>query len=427
MLDIRLFRDTPSDIDAQLARRGVEGRSEVVLELDRKLRTLQTDMQNMQARRNSLSKDIGQAKASGDQELADKLMAEVADMKVSLPQKETQEKQLQETMKKLLYEIPNLPAKDVPTGCNEEDNVEVRRWGKPSTADGALEHFEIGADLGMDFEAASKMSGSRFVLLRGSLAKLERALATFMLDLHINDHGYHEIAPPFLVRDDSLYGTGQLPKFADDLFRTDTGHWLIPTAEVPLTNLVADSIIDSEELPLRFTSYTPCFRSEAGTAGQDTRGMIRQHQFSKVELVSITTAEQAVDEHERMTDCAETVLKKLGLPFRTMLLCTGDMGFAAEKTYDLEVWLPGQGRYREISSCSRCSSFQARRMNARHRPKAGVRTEYVHTLNGSALAVGRCLIAVVENYQQADGSVAIPPALQPYMGGVTSLDPDPTS
>ncbi len=318
-----------------------------------------------------------------------------------------------------------MPASDVPDGADESANLEIRRFGeKPSLAFKPKEHFELGEKLGqMDFETAARMSGARFVVLKRGLARLERAIAQFMLDLHTEQFGYMEVSPPYLVRDQAMYGTGQLPKFADDLFHTTTDYWLVPTAEVSLTNLVREQILDEKELPFRFTAYTPCFRAEAGAAGKDTRGMIRMHQFSKVELVSITTPDLSTQEHERMTSCAEEVLKRLGLHFRTMLLCTGDMGFAAKKTYDIEVWLPGQNAFREISSCSNCGDFQARRMNARYRPASEKSTRFVHTLNGSGLAVGRTLVAILENYQQADGSIAVPGALKPYMGGLDRIEP----
>jgi seryl-tRNA synthetase len=349
-------------------------------------------------------------------------MAEVAALKEQMPALEERERALLAQLGARLAEIPNLPADDVPLGKDENDNVEVRRHGEPRVFDFTpLEHDILGEKLGMDFETAAKLSGARFVVLRGALARLERALAQYMLDVQTRDHGFTECAVPYLVRADALFGTGQLPKFEEDMFKTTSDHYLISTAEISLTNMVRESITDSDELPMRLTAYTPCFRSEAGASGKDTRGMIRQHQFGKVEMVSITMPEQSNDEHERMVQCAEAILKNLELPFRTMLLCTGDMGFSARKTYDLEVWLPGQGKYREISSISNCGDFQARRMNARTKAKGEKNTRFVHTLNGSGLAVGRTLVAVLENYQNADGSIAVPEALEPYMGGVKRI------
>jgi seryl-tRNA synthetase len=354
---------------------------------------------------------------------ADRLKAEVAGLKEGVPQLEQAEREAGQALDAALAIIPNLPKAEVPVGPDETGNVERHRFGNPKTLPAAKQHFEIGETLGlMDFEAAAKLSGSRFVVLQGGMARLERALGQFMIDLHTTEHGYTEVAPPLLVRDDVPYGTGNLPKAAEDMFRTREGFWLIPTAEVPLTNLVRETILEEAALPLRFTALTPCFRSEAGSAGRDTRGMLRQHQFWKCELVSITAPEASADEHERMLACAEAILKRLDLPFRTMTLCTGDMGFASAKTYDIEVWLPGQGAYREISSCSVCTDFQARRMNARYRPSEGKGTRFVHTLNGSGIAVGRALIAVLENYQNEDGSVTVPSVLQPYMGGTTRIE-----
>jgi seryl-tRNA synthetase len=350
-------------------------------------------------------------------------MAEVAGLKDRVPALEQIEREAGKELEDALAIIPNLPKSEVPVGADETGNVERHRFGNPRNLAQAKQHFEIGEALGlMDFEAAAKLSGSRFVVLKGGLARLERALGQFMVDLHINEHGYTEVSPPLLVRDEIPYGTGNLPKAAEDMFRTREGFWLIPTAEVPLTNLAREEILDEQALPMRLTALTPCFRSEAGSAGRDTRGMLRQHQFWKCELVSITTPEASADEHERMLSCAENILKKLDLPFRTMTLCTGDMGFASAKTYDIEVWLPGQGAYREISSCSVCTDFQARRMNARYRPSDGKGTRFVHTLNGSGIAVGRALIAVLENYQNEDGSVTVPAALQPYLGGLTRIE-----
>jgi seryl-tRNA synthetase len=421
MHDLRAIRDNPQAFDDALARRGLAPVSPAVLDLDQRRRALQTRAQEMQARRNEVSKLVGAAKKAGQD--AQPLLDEMATLKETLPATEAEEAALGAELDNLLATIPNLPAADVPEGPDEKANVEVRRWGEPKVIDAARQHFELGEALKlMDFDAAARMSGARFTVLKAGLARLERALAQFMLDLHTTEHGYMEVSPPLMVRDNALYGTGQLPKFAEDLFQTQpTGHYLIPTSEVPLTNLVNDQILAAEELPLRFTALTPCFRAEAGAAGRDTRGMIRQHQFWKVEMVSITGPEQSEAEHERMTACAENVLRKLGLPYRTVVLCTGDMGFSARKTYDVEVWLPGQGMYREISSCSNCGDFQARRMKARCRPKGEKQTQFVHTLNGSGVAVGRCLIAVMENYQQPDGSILVPDALRPYMGGLDRI------
>jgi seryl-tRNA synthetase len=421
MHDLRAIRDNPQAFDDALARRGAAPVSPAVLDLDQRRRALQTRAQEMQARRNEVSKLVGAAKKAGQD--AQPLLDEMATLKETLPAAEAEEAALGAELDNLLATIPNLPAADVPEGPDEKANVEVRRWGEPRVIDAARQHFELGEALKlMDFDAAARMSGARFTVLKAGLARLERALAQFMLDLHTTEHGYMEVSPPLMVRDNALYGTGQLPKFAEDLFQTQpTGHYLIPTSEVPLTNLVNDQILAAEELPLRFTALTPCFRAEAGAAGRDTRGMIRQHQFWKVEMVSVTGPEQSEAEHERMTACAENVLQKLGLPYRTVVLCTGDMGFSARKTYDVEVWLPGQGMYREISSCSNCGDFQARRMKARCRPKGEKQTQFVHTLNGSGVAVGRCLIAVMENYQQPDGSILVPEALRPYMGGLERI------
>jgi seryl-tRNA synthetase len=424
VFDIKWIRDNADAFDAGLKARGLAPASAKLLELDEALRRTKTKLQEAQTRRNAASKEIGKAKGAKDDALATKLMAEVAELKEVIQGGEEEERQLVTALDAELAVIPNLPRQDVPAGADEVGNKEVRRVGEPRTFDFApKQHFEIGEALGlMDFETAGKVSGARFVFLKGAIARLERAIASFMLDLHTGEFGYTEMIPPLLVRDEAAYGTGNLPKFAEDLFQTTNGYWLIPTAEVSLTNVVRESILDEAQLPMRMTAWTPCFRSEAGAAGRDTRGMIRQHQFSKVELVSITTPEESLAEHERMTGCAEEILKRLGLPYRTMLLCTGDMGFASQKTYDIEVWLPGQDAYREISSCSVCGDFQARRMGARYRPKGAKDIRYVHTLNGSGLAVGRTLVAVLENYQQADGSVIIPEALQPYMGGATKIE-----
>ncbi|WP_439541927.1 serine--tRNA ligase [Hyphomicrobium sp.] len=423
MFDIKWIRDNSEDFDAGLKSRGLEPLAEKLLALDDARRQHVTKLQDAQSRRNAASKEIGKAKGAKDEALAAKLMAEVADLKEVIQSGEEEERQLTKAVDDALAVIPNLPREDVPVGRDEKGNTEVRRVGEPRKFNfQPKQHFELGEALGlMDFETATKVSGARFVFLKGALARLDRALGSFMLDLHTGTFGYTETNPPLLVRDDAAYGTGNLPKFSEDLFQTTNGYWLIPTAEVSLTNVVRDRILDEAELPMRMTAWTPCFRSEAGAAGRDTRGMIRQHQFSKVELVSITSPETSGDEHERMTNCAEDVLRRLGLPFRTMLLCTGDMGFASRKTYDIEVWLPGQDAYREISSCSVCGDFQARRMGARFRGADG-KTQFVHTLNGSGLAVGRTLVAVLENYQQADGSVIIPEALQPYMGGLTKIE-----
>lgn len=423
MHDLRLIRDNPDAFDRGLARRGVSPMAHEILELDTRRRAAQTTLQELQARRNEASKEIGKAKREGRD--AEALMAEVAGLKDRIQQTEEEERAVGATLDAHLVSLPNLPADDVPDGPDETANVELRRIGEPPRIDAALEHLDLGEKLGMmDFTAGAKLSGARFTVLRGKLARLERALGQFMLDLHVNEHGFTEVMPPLLVRDEAAFGTGQLPKFSEDLFRTNTGHWLIPTAEVPLTNLVADRILDLEDLPLRMTALTPCFRSEAGAAGKDTRGMIRQHQFWKVEMVSVTGPDQSQAEHERMTECAETVLKRLGLPFRTIVLCTGDMGFSARKTYDIEVWLPGQNMYREISSVSNCGDFQARRMKARCRPRGEKNTQFVHTLNGSGVAVGRCLIAIMENFQQPDGSIIVPEALRPYMGGLDRISLD---
>jgi seryl-tRNA synthetase len=424
MLDIKWIRENPEALDAALAKRGAEPLSAALIALDQKRRAVAQAMQDMQSRRNSASKEIGAAMAQKDMELAEKLKAEVASLKDTLPAAEEEERQLTAELTDALSRIPNIPHDDVPVGKDEHDNVVARVVGeKPTWNHKPFEHYEIGESLGyMDFERAAKLSGSRFTVLTSQLARLERALGQFMLDLHTTEHGYTEVSSPLMVRDDAMYGTGQLPKFAEDLFKTTDGRWLIPTAEVTLTNLVSGEILDQEKLPLRFTALTPSFRSEAGSAGRDTRGMLRQHQFWKCELVSITDAESSIEEHERMTACAEEVLKRLGLHFRTMTLCTGDMGFGARKTYDLEVWLPGQNTYREISSCSVCGDFQARRMNARYRNKDGKGTTFVHTLNGSGTAVGRCLIAVMENYLNEDGSITVPDVLLPYMGGIKKIE-----
>ena len=424
MFDIRQVRENPDAFDAALARRGLAPLAENLKALDAKRREALTAAQEIQTRRNGAAKQIGALKAKGED--ASAIIEQVAKNKDAQAAAEAEAAKLDADLEAALSVIPNLPADDVPQGRDESANVELRKVGAPGTYDfKPLEHFELGEKLDlMDFEAAARISGSRFVVLKGALARLERALGAFMLDLQTSEHGYTEVAPPFLVRDQALYGTGQLPKFAEDLFVTSTQHWLVPTAEVPLTNLVREQILEENSLPRRYTALTPCFRSEAGAAGKDTRGMIRQHQFDKVELVSITAPEQSEAEHERMTNAAEEVLKRLGLPYRVIVLCTGDMGFSARKTYDIEVWLPGQNAYREISSCSNCGDFQARRMNARYRPAGDEKgTRFVHTLNGSGLAVGRTLIAVMENYQTASGTIRVPDALRPYMGGLAEIGP----
>jgi seryl-tRNA synthetase len=477
MHDIRSIRENPAAFDKGLLNRGMEPLSAKLIALDDARKSAISALQAATERRNAMSKEIGQAKAKKEEARAQELMAEVATIKESMPALEETERFAEAALFDALTSIPNIPKHDVPVGSDEHGNVERHRFGTPPTINSAKQHFEIGETLGlMDFETAAKLSGSRFVVLKGQLARMERALGQFMIDLHTNEHGYTEVNPPLLVRDEAMFGTAQLPKFRDDQFAVTPGtltlegieeavrqilpsnlqlesgvfallggsavdpktlardiflkvggdpsarRWLIPTAEVTLTNLVREQILTEEELPLRFTALTPSFRAEAGSAGRDTRGMIRQHQFVKCELVSITTPETSADEHERMLTCAENVLKKLELPFRTMTLCTGDMGFSSTKTYDIEVWLPGQGMYREISSCSVCSDFQARRMNARYRTLSEKSPRFVHTLNGSGLAVGRTLVAVLENYQNEDGSVSVPAVLQPYMGGVTRIE-----
>jgi seryl-tRNA synthetase len=471
MHDIRWIRENAKSFDAGLARRGLAPEADRLLEIDERRRAAIRKFEEAQARRNAASKEIGQAKAKKDEATAERLMAEVFEFKTTIPKLEADAKTAEAVLNKALAEIPNLPLDEVPDGKDEKDNVEYRRHGeRRNYAFTPKQHFELGEALGlMDFETAAKLSGARFVVLKGLLARMERALGQFMLDVHTGEHGYEEVNPPLIVRDGTMFGTAQLPKFSEDQFRVQTEElqrrhaeeefglaqnevlnyaekhgieaarnervqvggfgyeerqdrqWLIPTAEVPLTNLVRESIVDPDKLPMRLTACTPCFRAEAGAAGKDTRGMIRQHQFTKVELVSITTPEQSMAEHERMLSCAEAVLKKLGLHYRVVTLCTGDMGFASQKTYDIEVWLPGQNAYREISSCSVCGDFQARRMNARYRGKDG-KPAFVHTLNGSGVAVGRALIAVMETYQEADGSIVVPDALAPYMGGVKRVE-----
>ena len=464
MHDIKFIRENPERFDAALKRRGLGPLSPEVLARDSALRALLAKLQQFQARRNDASRRIGQAKVRKDEAAANAFIAEVAGLKDEIQAGEEEQRRLEAQLNEFVAAIPNLPADDVPDGPDESANIETRRWGeKPEFGFAPREHFELGEALGeMDFAAAARMSGSRFVVLKNRLARLERAIAQFMLDLHTENFGYSEISPPILVRDQAMFGTGQLPKFKEDQFfaaemewrkrrlsgilnssqseivdnrlrlpeivdelleRAETAeqYWLIPTAEVPLTNLVREQILAADELPLRFTAFTPCFRAEAGAAGKDTTGMMRMHQFSKVELVSITAPEQSQEEHERMTNCAQEVLKRLRLFHRVVVLCTGDMGFASTKTYDIEVWLPGQNRFREISSCSNCADFQARRMNARYRPQDSKSTRFVHTLNGSGLAVGRTLLAVIENYQQKDGSILIPEALRPYMSGLERI------
>tara|TARA_R110002020_G_scaffold34066_6_gene103411 strand:- start:10620 stop:12056 length:1437 start_codon:yes stop_codon:yes gene_type:complete len=475
MLDIKWIRENPAALDAALGKRGAAPQAASLIELDEARRSHVGALQALQERRNAASKDIGKAMAAKDQATADSLKAEVAQLKDDLQAGEARERELDEALKHALSVLPNIPLDEVPVGADESENVEIRKVGqKPVWNHKPQEHYEIGEALGyLDFEAAAKISGARFTVVKGPLARLERALGQFMLDLHTAEHGYMEVNPPLMVRDEAMFGTGQLPKFKADLFRTTRQYeeweselhsavaaielsladeetkqklvsehgdtldllgqlyqqlpmtnnlWLIPTAEVPLTNMVREKILDHSTLPLRYTALTPCFRSEAGSAGRDTRGMLRQHQFMKCEMVSITDAETAIAEHERMTACAEEVLKRLGLHYRVMTLCTGDIGFGAQKTYDIEVWLPGQDTYREISSCSVCGDFQGRRMNARYRDLGDKATRFVHTLNGSGVAVGRCLIAVMENYQNADGSITVPEALLPYMGGVSKIE-----
>ncbi len=424
MLDIKWIRENEGALDAALKKRSAEPMAATLLALDDKRRSVIQKLQDMQSRRNAASKEIGAAMAQKNTELAEKLKAEVATIKDTMPAAEQEEREAIAALEDALSRIPNIPFDDVPVGKDEHDNVVARTVGeKPRWNHAAKEHYEIGEALGyMDFDRAAKLSGSRFTVLTSQLARLERALGQFMIDMHTMEHGYTEVSSPLMVRGEAMFGTGQLPKFEEDLFKTTDGRYLIPTAEVTLTNLVSAETLEQEKLPLRFTALTPSFRSEAGSAGRDTRGMLRQHQFWKCELVSITDQESSVAEHERMTECAENVLKRLGLHFRTMTLCTGDMGFGARKTYDIEVWLPGQDTYREISSCSVCGDFQARRMNARYRAKDDKNLKFVHTLNGSGVAVGRCLIAVLENYLNEDGSVTIPDALLPYMGGLTKIE-----
>jgi len=424
MHDIRAIRENPSAFDAGLQKRGLGPQSGGLLQLDAAYRAKVTEAQALQTRRNEASKEIGKAKAARDEATAERLMSEVAGIKDQMAAIEAEAAEAGRALDDVLASLPNIPADDVPEGEDESGNVEVKRWGTPRAFDfAARDHADIGPALGLDFEGGALLSGARFTALRGQAARLHRALGQYMLDTQSMANGYEETAPPLLVRDEAMFGTGQLPKFADDLFRTTDGRWLIPTAEVSLTNLVREQILAEADLPKRMTALTQCFRSEAGAAGRDTRGLIRQHQFEKVELVAIAAPECSDEEHERMTRAAEGVLEALELPYRRMLLCAGDMGFTARKTFDLEVWLPGQATYREISSCSNCGDFQARRMDARYRPAEGKGTAFVHTLNGSGLAVGRTLVAVIENYQQADGSVTVPEVLKPYMGGLDVLRP----
>ena len=422
MHDIRAIRETPDVFDAAMARRGLSGVSSQVLAIDGARRTAIAAAEAALAERNAASKDVGAAKARGDDAEFERLRALVAEKKDEVTRLEDEAKAKDKELQDLLATLPNIVYDDVPDGADENHNREIRRWGSPREFNfKPVEHFELPAARGLDFATAAKLSGSRFVVLGGAMARLHRALAQFMLDLHTTEHGLTEMITPVLVRDEVMFGTGQLPKFAEDSYQTTNGWWLIPTSEVTLTNTVSGDILDGAQLPIRMTSHTQCFRSEAGSAGKDTTGMLRQHQFEKVEMVSITAADQSDAEHDRMTRCAETVLERLGLPYRTIVLCTGDIGFGAKRTHDIEVWLPGQNKYREISSVSTCGDFQARRMNARYRPEPGAKPEYVHTLNGSGLAVGRTLIAVLENGQQADGSVELPEALHPWLGGKTRI------
>lgn len=421
MHDLKLIRENPEAFDTGLTRRGVDPVSIKILGLDRDRRTAQTALQEMLQRRNEVSRRVGGAKKSGEDVSA--LVAEVQSLKQKITDTENEQRNLASRLDGLLEGLPNLPSLNTPDGLDESDNVEVRSFGEKPTFDFApKEHFDLGEALGlMDFEFAARLSGSRFVVLKGALARMERALGSFMLDLHTEEHGYTEVLPPVLVKEGALYNTGQLPKFSEDLFHTTDGYWLIPTAEVPLTNIPADDIMDETALPMRVTAWTACFRSEAGAAGRDTRGMLRQHQFNKVEMVSVTHPDDSEAELERMTACAEEVLKRLGIHYRVVALCAGDIGFGARQTYDIEAWIPGQDMYREISSCSNCGDFQARRMKARFRTAGEKGTRFVHTLNGSGLAVGRTLIAIIENYQNKDGSITIPEALRPYMGGKTRI------
>ena len=422
MHDIRAIRENPAAFDVAMARRGVLDASAALLQIDGDRRAAILAAETAQADQNKASKEVGAAKAKGDEAEFERLRALVAEKKAEVAAMQARAKELDDQLTDALMRIPNLPHNGIPDGADEHDNVEIHRWGTPRQIEGAKEHYDLAAvQAGMDFETAAKLSGSRFVVLRGAVARVHRALAQMMIDTHVDEHGLVEHITPVLVRDEAMYGTNQLPKFAEDSYQTTNGWWLIPTSEVTLTNTVAGDIVDAAALPIRMTAHTQCFRSEAGSAGKDTSGMLRQHQFEKVEMVSITHPDQSMEEHERMTDCAKAILEKLELPYRVVVLCTGDMGFGAIKTHDLEVWLPGQNTYREISSVSVCGDFQARRMNARFRPADGGKPEFVHTLNGSGLAVGRCLIAVLENGQQADGSVDLPAALHGYLGGKTRI------
>ncbi|MBR9825635.1 MAG: serine--tRNA ligase [Alphaproteobacteria bacterium] len=423
MHDIKIIRDEPAQFDAGLALRGVEPQSGRLIELDKKRRDALGRQQEAETERNTLSKQIGRAKAQGDEDEFNRLRSEVDRLKSVLEEAGEEARHFDETLNQHIAALPNLPEAGVPEGEDEAKNEEVRRWGQPRELGfEARDHVDLGEAMGgMDFEGAAKLSGSRFVALKGQLARLERALSQFMLDTHTAEHGYMEVSPPYMVRDEAMFGTGQLPKFTEDSFRTTNGHWLIPTSEVPLTNLASDAIHAEDVLPMRMTAHTPCFRSEAGSAGRDTRGMIRVHQFHKVEMVSIVKPEESEGELDRMTGCAEKILQALELPYRVMLLCTGDMGFSAKRTYDLEVWLPSQETYREISSCSNCGDFQARRMNARYRKEGEKRPQFLHTLNGSGVAVGRALLAVMENHQNEDGSITVPAVLRPYMGGLEKI------
>jgi seryl-tRNA synthetase len=427
MFDLKWIRENPETLDESLKKRGLKPVSDDILKIDTERRLVQTNLQEMQNQRNEVSKQIGVKVGIGSVDEVEDLKSKVIKLKESIQRNEQSERQLGENLQDLLLGLPNILDASIPNGNTENDNEELRSYGEPQKFNfQPREHYEIGENLSlMDFQTATKLSGSRFVILKGALARMERALAQFMLDVQTTEWGYTEVAPPLLVKESALYGTGQLPKFSDDLFRTTGDHWLIPTAEVPLTNMVSDSILEEVNLPIRFVAHTACFRSEAGAAGKDTRGMLRQHQFYKVELVSVVHPDHSDDELNRMTTCAESILKYLEIPYRVMLLCSGDTGFAASKTHDIEVWLPGQGAYREISSCSNTLDFQARRMKSRFRPK-GVKkgTLYVHTLNGSGVAIGRALIAIIENYQCDDGSVIIPEALRPYMGGLKVINAD---
>jgi len=424
MFDIKSIRADADNFDAGMARRNIKPLATKLLKIDKRHRDAQTSAQEIQTRRNQLSRLIGEMKSNGQD--AAKEMKEVSASKKAQAIAEKEAKEAAEELNMILATLPNIPAGDTPDGKDEENNIELRSWGQPvKLAFDAKEHFLLGESLGlMDFETAARVSGARFVILSGTLARMERALANYMLDLHVNENGFTEISPPILVRDKALFGTGQLPKFEEDLFKTVDGLYLIPTAEVPLANIIGDGLVSEENLPQRYAAITPCFRSEAGSAGKDTRGMVRQHQFTKVEMVAITTPQESEIEHERMIGCAEEVLKRLDLPYRVVNLCVGDLGFSARKTYDIEVWLAGQGRYREISSVSNCGDFQARRMKSRYRPSEIKGTNYVHTLNGSGLAVGRTLIAIMERYQQGDGSIVVPEVLRGYMGGLEIIEAD---